>query len=59
MTPSQAAEILRRHNEWRRFDGEPLDEDQPEMINPMLIGQAIDVAVAFINERKDNEHTDN
>lgn len=50
MTPKQAAEILRKHNEWRRFDGEP--EDAPDMLDPFLIGKAVDVAVEYIESRE-------
>jgi hypothetical protein len=50
MTPKQAAEILRKHNEWRRFDGEP--ENSPQMLHPKLIGEAIDVAVEYIESQE-------
>lgn len=39
MTPQEAAEILKRHNEWRRWDGP--GEECPEMQPTKLIGQAI------------------
>jgi hypothetical protein len=50
MTPKQAAEILRKHNEWRRFEGEP--KESPEMTPPKLIGEAIAVAVEYIESRE-------
>ena len=50
MTPKAAAEILSKHNEWRRFDGEP--EDSPDMLDPFLIGKAMDVAVEYIESRE-------
>lgn len=40
MTIEEAVEILRAHNEWRRYDG--LTLDGPEMQDPKLIGIAID-----------------
>ena len=43
MTPSEAAEILRQLNEWRRFNGDWFEgPPQPE---PHKVGLAIDVAV--------------
>ena len=50
MTPQEAAEILKRHNEWRRFDGDPLAEDRPPMGHPEEIGREIDVLVAYVSE---------
>ena len=50
MTPKQAAEILRKHNEWRRFEGEP--DAAPDMLDPFLIGKAVDVAVEYIESRE-------
>jgi hypothetical protein len=44
MTHSEAIEILRKHNEWRRYNG-PIGEG-PEMQHPALIGKAIDTIVA-------------
>jgi hypothetical protein len=45
MTPQQACEILKLHNQWRRSD-----EDQPEMQDPREIGQAIDTIVSFVEK---------
>lgn len=47
MTPQEAAEILKRHNEWRRWDGDPGDINNPE---PKQVGQAIDVLAAYVSE---------
>ena len=46
MTITEAAEILRKHNEWRRWDGDWLDG--PEQPIPKQIGEAIDVIVAYV-----------
>ena len=46
MTPTEAANILRQFNEWRRGD-----EDIPQF-DPREIGEAIDAAVEMI-ERMD------
>lgn len=43
MDRKTALGILKRHQEWRRYDG-PV-ESSPEMQNPAIIGQAIDVAI--------------
>jgi hypothetical protein len=48
MTPQEAAEILKRHNEWRRADSEDSDL---EMQPTKLIGQAIDVLVAYVESQ--------
>jgi len=42
MTPTQAAEILRQHNAWRR------DNDAAQQMNPLQVGTAIDVVVAHL-----------
>ena len=42
MTHQEALEILRAHQEWRRYDG-PIGKG-PEMQDPKLLGEAIDVA---------------
>ena len=47
MTVAEAAEILRKHNEWRRGDFN--DDPQP----PSSIGKALDVAVAFMTAKPD------
>ena len=47
MRPDEAAAILRKHNAWRR---DVHNESNPvlTMLNPKLVGEAIDVAVEFI-----------
>lgn len=50
MTPREAAAILRQHNEWHRYDG---DSPGAPMIDPKLIGEAMDIAAKYI---EDNEH---
>lgn len=40
MTIEEAAAILRKHNEWRRYDG-PIGEG-PQMTDPKILGEAID-----------------
>ncbi len=47
MTTEQAVAILKQHNAWRRFDGEPFDADAPEMGDPRQVGIAIDVLIAL------------
>ena len=44
MTVAEAAEILHKHNDWRRGEGAPFQN----MGKPKDIGEAIDVAVAFM-----------
>lgn len=46
MTPAKAAEILEKHNAWRRGD------DAHPMQSPTLIGKAIDVAVKVLREAR-------
>ena len=48
MTTSEAAEILRQHNAWRRWNGDPFEEAGPPQQDPKQIGLAIDVAVKFL-----------
>ena len=45
MTYQEAIEILRQHNTWRRYNG-PI-ADTPEMTNPTLLGEAIDVVCDY------------
>lgn len=45
MTPAEAAKVLRQHNEWRRWKGDPFADAGPPQIDPSLVGEAIDVAV--------------
>lgn len=49
MTIEEAVEILRAHNEWRRYDGITLDG--PEMQDPKLIGIAIDLVCDVLSWR--------
>lgn len=51
MTPSEAAVILRKHNEYRRHRG----DDPPPMQSPKLIGEAIDIAVEYIESRENKK----
>ena len=48
MSKSDAIDILRRHNEWRRGV-----TDGPPPVNPKKIGEAIDVVVSAKNIRDD------
>jgi hypothetical protein len=48
MSPSESAAILRQHNEWRRWNGDPFEEAGPPQQDPRQIGEAIDVAVKFL-----------
>jgi hypothetical protein len=43
MTRTEAIDILEKHNEWRRFDGETIDNIP--MQDPKLIGEAIDISI--------------
>lgn len=45
---AEAVEILRRHNAWRRYDGELDAPDAPEACDPRELGRAIDMAVQWI-----------
>ena len=51
MTNIDAAVILRRFNDWRRYDGPPAE--QPAMPKPRDIGEAIEVACRVLCEHKD------
>lgn len=46
MTPSEAAKVLRRHNEWRR--GADDNHWQQAPYSPAELGHAIDAAVAAL-----------
>ena len=48
MTPTQAAIILKNHNEWRTWDCECNHTPEPQPAHPKDLTAAIDVAVAFI-----------
>lgn len=43
MDRKTALEVLKKHQEWRRYNG-PI-EDSPDMQDPAVIGKAIDVAI--------------
>ena len=51
MTIEEALQILKDHNAWRRDNG---DTENIVMHNPKVIGEAIDVAIAYMQEH-DNE----
>ena len=46
MTPTECAALLRQHQSWRRFDGDLTDS--PPMLDPKVIGEAIDAAIRII-----------
>lgn len=48
MTPAEAAEVLRKHNAWRRGE-----DEISEMQHPSIIGEAIDVAIAELEKTHD------
>lgn len=50
MTPQEAAEILKRHNEWRRWIDNNVFPDIPGP-SPRLVEQAIDVLVAYVESQ--------
>ena len=50
MNTSEAIQILRNHNIWRRYDG-PIGEG-PEMVDPVELGQAIDTVCDHFEEKK-------
>lgn len=45
MEIKEAIKILKRHNKWRRYDGQ-IDES-PEMISPKSLGVAIDTVIEY------------
>lgn len=49
MDVRQALDILRKHQEWRRYDGDL--EKGPDMQNPELIGKALDVAIKIMEDK--------
>lgn len=51
MTREEAIGILRKHNEWRRYDGEV--GKGPEMIDPKTLGEAIDTAIQELERAKE------
>lgn len=50
MDERHCLEVLRAHNEWRRYKGD--DDGAPEMLPPKLVGQAIDHAIATIERER-------
>lgn len=56
MTPRQALDILRQHNIWRRWSPDdplaPPGPDDPQMVNPKALGEAIDAACSVIVEHE-------
>lgn len=48
MTNEEALKILKDHNAWRRDNG---DTAKVVMHNPKVIGEAIDVAIAYMQEQ--------
>ena len=46
MTREEALQVLTRHNEWRRGAEIPMDD-------PKEIGEAIDIAISALKEKKD------
>lgn len=52
MTREEALEILRKHQEWRRYRG-PIGEG-PKMVEPAEVGKAIDVAIGILAEDKED-----
>ena len=51
MTPEQCANLLERHQEWRRYDGEI--GGGPDMLPPKIVGEAIDAAIAMAHRFDD------
>lgn len=47
MSVIEAAEILKHHNIWRRYEGCSFDDNAPEMANPKELGIAIDIIVKY------------
>lgn len=45
MTKSEAIEILKRYQVWRRYDGPLMDPDSPDCPPAKLIGEAIDIVI--------------
>lgn len=45
MKIKEAVQILKDHNTWRRYEGKI--EDTPEMQNPKLIGEALDLLIDY------------
>ncbi|WP_415034499.1 hypothetical protein [Azonexus sp.] len=51
MTPAQCANLLERHQTWRRYDGEI--GGGPDMLPPKIVGEAIDAAIAMAHRFDD------
>ena len=57
MDRKTALEVLKKHQAWRRYNG-PI-EDSPDMQDPAIIGQAIDVAIdalAYLTFKPEKEY---
>jgi hypothetical protein len=52
MDISECIDILRRHNDWRRFGGDI--KNAPLMVPPDKIGRAIDMAIRELEKVKAN-----
>lgn len=46
MKAQEAVMILRKHNEWRRYDGQI--GEGPQMTDPKILGEAIDTVCDFL-----------
>jgi hypothetical protein len=51
VTPAQCANLLERHQTWRRYDGEI--GGGPDMLPPKVVGEAIDAAIAMAHRFDD------
>lgn len=51
MTLEQCIATLKHHNQWRRGD------EDLEMLEPKIIGEAIDTAIEFLEKLKDESYT--
>lgn len=56
MDITEAVDVLRKHNEWRRYNG-PVGEG-PAMQEPHIIGVAIDVVVNYYSNHVDHSSTE-
>lgn len=56
MDRSKAIEVLRGYNAWRRYGG-PIGEG-PAMPDPKEVGEAVDFAIKYMSETKEEGHGD-